>query len=680
MSFLYPQFLYALAAVGIPIAIHLFNFQRPKKVAFTNVRFLQSVKSATDSNLRLKHLLVLLARILFIVFLVLAFAQPFLQRNALGIEPGQKPVSIWLDNSYSLQNEEGETSLLNLAVEQADRLVNSYPATTPIHFMTNAFEGQGQYFNTREKVRDRIAETDYANAYREAEAIARRQENAFATSAYSEGGELFWFSDFQKSTLGDLEQISLDSTQQLYLVPLQAPEIANVYVDSVWLENPFFRAGENNQLQVRMANAGKTGAESLTIKLLIDDIQVSTATVSIPSNATQEVTLTFSTSGNEAKRCRLTFEDYPVTFDNQYYFVLRNARQINIIRIGTAPRPYLSKVYQNEQYFNLRDFNAGNVDYDFLGRADLILLDGLASIDAALAEAIQKSVSAGHSLAVFPGTTANVASYNQLMTLVGGPTLQGAQVSLPASDAAHTLAAPEQEAPFFEGVFEPSTDRNPDMPFANNVLTWRGGQVLLRYRSGAPFLSTFNQDKVYLYGTPLADTYTNFPRHSLFVPVMYRMAMLSLRESEPLAFSFQDGLVRVGVGNVNVGNQVFTLRGEEAELIPQQRMSGSDLQMELPRLGFAAGFYDLLWQGKAVKTVALNYGKQESVLDFWTVDELTQLFANNPRVKIFDTSSSNDVVATFQESSVGLPLWKYALLAALFFLMTEILLLRFWKS
>ncbi|MBL0031994.1 MAG: BatA domain-containing protein [Bacteroidetes bacterium] len=78
MQFIYPEFLFALSVLAIPIIIHLFNFRRFKKIYFTNVRFLKEIKQDTQSKSKLKHLLVLLSRLLALTFLVLAFAQPFI--------------------------------------------------------------------------------------------------------------------------------------------------------------------------------------------------------------------------------------------------------------------------------------------------------------------------------------------------------------------------------------------------------------------------------------------------------------------------------------------------------------------------------------------------------------------------------------------------------------------------
>jgi len=81
MQFLYPAFLWALTALSIPIILHLFYFRRYKKVYFSNLRFLREVKEETSARNRLRNLLILLARILAMAFIILAFAQPVIPLN-----------------------------------------------------------------------------------------------------------------------------------------------------------------------------------------------------------------------------------------------------------------------------------------------------------------------------------------------------------------------------------------------------------------------------------------------------------------------------------------------------------------------------------------------------------------------------------------------------------------------
>ncbi len=100
MKFLYPEFLYGLITLAIPVIIHLFNFRKSKKIYFSSTRFLQSVKKSTSKKLKLKHYLILASRMLFLTFLVFAFAQPYLP--GLDKNPQAESVYIYLDNSLSM--------------------------------------------------------------------------------------------------------------------------------------------------------------------------------------------------------------------------------------------------------------------------------------------------------------------------------------------------------------------------------------------------------------------------------------------------------------------------------------------------------------------------------------------------------------------------------------------------
>ena len=69
---------------------------------FSNVAFLQEIQQETKSIKNLKHLLILICRLLALLFLILAFAQPYISENKKEVLGGTNGVSIYVDNSYSL--------------------------------------------------------------------------------------------------------------------------------------------------------------------------------------------------------------------------------------------------------------------------------------------------------------------------------------------------------------------------------------------------------------------------------------------------------------------------------------------------------------------------------------------------------------------------------------------------
>ncbi|RZJ85947.1 MAG: hypothetical protein EOO20_19310, partial [Chryseobacterium sp.] len=157
MNFLYPGFLFALLAVAIPVIIHLFNFRKYKQVYFSNVQFLTEAKAESASGEKLKNLLILCARILAVVFLVFAFARPYFKNDST-VDPGLATVvSVFLDNSFSMQRVNKEGNLLDDAKRRAREIVKGYPVSTRYLLTTNDFEGRHQRMVQKE---DFLAQLD----------------------------------------------------------------------------------------------------------------------------------------------------------------------------------------------------------------------------------------------------------------------------------------------------------------------------------------------------------------------------------------------------------------------------------------------------------------------------------------------------------------------------------------
>ena len=152
MQFLYPGFLWGLLALAIPVIIHLFYFRRFKRIYFTNVKFLKEIKEETSSRNKLKNLLILAMRLAAVACLVFAFAQPFIPTGE-NVKLGEKAVSIYIDNSFSMAAEKENIPLLDLAKERAVKIVNAYGEETRFQILTADFEGRHQRLVNKDEAR-----------------------------------------------------------------------------------------------------------------------------------------------------------------------------------------------------------------------------------------------------------------------------------------------------------------------------------------------------------------------------------------------------------------------------------------------------------------------------------------------------------------------------------------------
>ncbi|TDB58217.1 BatA domain-containing protein [Arundinibacter roseus] len=687
MNFLFPSFLWGLLAIAVPIAIHFFNFRRTKRVYFTNVAFLKAVETQTSSFRKVKHWLILAARVLAIACLVLAFAQPFLPgKNELGISR-QGITSLYLDNSFSMQNEENTKRYLDIATGRLSELLGLFRNATSMQLLTNDFSAQEQALATSDKVRDRLTTISLSHTPRSFQEVYKRQRNLMARHESAGQNQLFWFSDFQKSTAGDLATIKPDTADRLFLVPVHATPEKNIFVDSVWLNTPFIRELQNNILYVKVSNSGTEAVENMVVRLFLDETQTSTASVDVPANGNAIARFNFSIKGRGFKRGRVTFDDFPVTFDNDFFFVLNASPVVKVMHLygQLSGGRYIENVFQNDSLFQTQSFSAQNADVGLLQTADLLVLEGVEQPSGSLRSALTEFINKGGSLAIIPPDEPDASAYGAFLSTLG---VSGLSVT-EGSPQPVPLNVPNRNDPFFSDVFEESIrdESNVSLPSAAPSWLWgSSGAPLLTLRNGQPYLSqsTVGRGRLYLFSAPLEPVFGNFAQHAIFVPVMYKMAALSVR-AQRTAYSFDEKNLLVAVNDPKP-NAVYTLRRDKTELIPVQRLVGNQLFLELPLSNqlstgqsFDAGYYELVQGNVVEQLLAFNHDNSESKLDYYSPEELRAAFAGMKNVQVFDKIDDSAFSKEFEAQNLGTSLWKYFLIATLVFLLIEILLIRLMK-
>ncbi len=666
MKFLYPEFLFGLFLLSIPIIIHLFNFRKSKRIYFSSIRFLENIKKTTSQKLKLKHLLILLTRLLFLLFLVLAFAQPYLP--SADKNPQTESVYIYLDNSYSMSNRvDGTITSLNLGMDYVNKILNLYPENTTYKFLTNEFASFSNTLKSKTEIEELLTELRLSTISRTLpEAFARLKSHTLLQS--DKPKDLFIISDFQESTVGNLEQFEIDSTDQVFVAPLFFNDTKNVFVDSMYLSNPFLVASEKNQLNVVIHNAGFEDAIDLPIKLFINEIQSASSMLSIPAGSSTTLDFELNYNLGKVNKCRISFEDYPVTFDNDFYFVLVLENKINILEIKPAEDiSPIEQVYGNTTLFNFQSQLVSNIDYSLIQQVDLVILDGLNDIDRSLIEALNDFVDQGGTLCIMPGKNPNLESYRTILTSI---------VPVNNDTVKLEISMPDLSDPFYENIFE-SNNEQMDMPDARPVFNWRGQQMdMLTLKNGLSFMSAFRGTGTkFILATPLEDQFTSFHRHALFVPVMYRMASMSKKSIEKPYYEINEPTITLRLDSLRK-QDIFSLADQETELIPNQRISTNELILEVPRNTLTPGFYDLKHDEKKDAILAFNLEKAESYLEQMTQDEINALFSSFKNVTIFNTNDADNFSNEVKKNKFGVPLWKYAIILSLLFLLAEVLLIR----
>ena len=304
--------------------------------------------------------MVLLSRLLVITFLVLAFAQPFLPGNEKGMDGTL--VKVYLDNSQSTSNLTGaELSGLTEGISYLEEIIALYPNETDFQVITNDFGPSTINSKSKEKALELVTELDYSNLIRSKTEVINKIDPAKNKTSKE---DIYFISDFQKSSFSSGKSFPLDSNNNYKVVPITYASHDNIFVDSIFLESPFLISGELNKIHVRLKNVGENDLTDIILKLFINRQQSASVSVDINQKSSSEIVFDLNFELTAINSCKLTFEDFPLTFDNEYFFTLNLLKKINITEIyGSNVGYQIRQLYSGNDLFKFNGFENGSVDY-----------------------------------------------------------------------------------------------------------------------------------------------------------------------------------------------------------------------------------------------------------------------------------------------------------------------------
>ena len=686
MKFGNPFFLFGLLALIIPIIVHLFNFRRFKKVYFSDISFLKEIKEQTQSKNKLKHYLILISRLLFIACLVLAFSQPYLPHTS-HIKTGSKLISVFVDNSFSMNANGAQGRLLDLAKKAAIELAKGYKETDRFQLLTNDFEGKHQRFCTRDEFIKYAEEIKESPATRKLSEILSRQRNAYnqADPSKDKLKITYLISDFQKSIFkNDIAKSDSDITN--YFIPLHTNETNNLYIDTLWFEQAVFKQGENNILNATIINNSNTAVENKPLNLFINDKSAGMATLNIKAQSEITITLPINIKTPGLVNAFLSIDDYPINYDDKFYFSFMVYNKLNVLLInGKNSTPYLESLLKNDNFFNLTVLNEQQIQLSELSNKQLIILNEAENLSGALIQELKKRVSNGGNQLIIPSKN---YKENQLYALseLGLPELQKPDTGT------FTLEKPDLKNSFFNSVFDehklPKNEKL-DLPLAHIRFTLAKGltensEQILNYTGGSPYLFSqqLNKGKIYLLTSTLQLSENNLAKHSLFIPIIYKIALSSIN-TDRLYYKIGENASRMINTQTRNEEEVLKIKSTDNknEFIPQQNNTNQGILINIGEISNPKpGNYRLVNSGEETfDGISLNYNRNESELRFLTKEELEQFGSkNNFNLTILPPTNS-DFTHLVKQESEGKKLWKWFVIFALISLISETLLIRYLK-
>ena len=642
MQFKHPEILYFLFLLVIPILVHLFQLRRFKKEYFTNVRFLKELSIQTRKSSQLKKWLLLLTRLLLLLFLILAFTQPFFQ--AKDHKSAANELVIVLDNSFSMQAKGQKGELLKRTVQE---LLENTPETQNFTLITNG----ETYHNTDIKsIQKELQNLKYsATSFQLDQVLTKIKSKKTRFNR-----DLVIITDAVNLKSNQLK--SIDSTMNAYFIVPKTEQKNNASVDSVYINQ---RMDNFYEITINLSAYGSF-EEEIPVALYNNKNLIAKTQVKFDTNK-KSINLTIP---NDQFNGYVSIEDNRLSYDNFYFFSILKPKKTNVLSIGEATKSnFLSKIYSVAE-FNFTNSELKTLDYNSIDQQDAIVLNELEDIPNALQTTLKSFIEKGGQVILIPSTSGNVVSYNTFLNQIGTiqlGTFENTVKNVTAISFAH---------PLYQGVFEKKIDNFQYPNTKSNFILKSTSPSILTYEDQNPFLTSISNDlgTVYVFAAAVNKENSNFQNSPLIVPTFYNMAQSN----------FKTGVIALPVGKNSVfvveaelnKDDILTIRNEESSFIPSQQLLNNKVKITFGEMPTVAGNYTILKKEEPLQTISFNYDRTESNVN----EESSALLEDFEQLDSVET-----VFEKLQTERTDQQIWKWFVWFTLLFLILELLIQKFVK-
>ena len=658
MGFLAPWFLAGFAALAIPIYVHLLRRHTTTPHPFSSLMFFERRTQSSIRHRRLRYLLLFSLRTLLFLLLVLAFANPFINRTAAKMS-SEKLLLLVIDNSFSMR---AGTRLADARREALSVVASRRPTDkaqvmalgSQVQVLTQPSVDPGSLRAAIESLQPGDSRANYGELSRAVRSLADSVQTPI---------ELHFFGDMQKSSMPpNFSELALPVNASLVLHPIVKESVANWTVESV---NAPGQVWDPKKARVQAVIAGfGTPAATRTVSLVVNGKTAATKPVAVPANGRATVEFQSLDVPYGFTRCEVRIDSadaFPA--DDVSLFAVERSdprRALFVSEAGDSRSPlYFRSALGSaaESAFALDVVSAGQAANAPLSKYAFVVLSDLISVPTSLENALTKYAQSGGSVWIVAGTS---AAHNAHVPVFGGTILESRDYSR-TSDRYLNVADADPTHPSVE-----KADRWSGVKFYFAVRVDPGNaRVIARLADQTPLLleKKVGEGNVLLFTSGLDNLTNDFPLRPAFVPFVEQTALylagIQRRSGSRLVDSF---LELRSSKEQSVGVEVIDPDGHRPLSLKE---STSAQTYQLSR----AGFYELQLANGRHDVVGVNPDRRESNLEV-IPDDVLALWRGNSGAGAQQAAAGG----SGQEQTQPYRLWWYIMLLVLAAALAESLL------
>ncbi|HIA67402.1 TPA: VWA domain-containing protein [Candidatus Poribacteria bacterium] len=493
MGFLNPIFLLGTVIAVVPLLIHLWNRHQAKTVDFSSLIFLQIAHRQSVRRIQIKHLIILILRMLILMFIALALARPIL-KNQFSLAGSRTKTScvIILDHSYSMSYQDIDGPRFELAKSVAIGVVESLQNGDNVSIILMSDKAEPIFRKlTRDfdQVKSTIQSTDVSfQSTSISPALAMAHDLLTESSAPNK--EIYLITDLGKNGWQNFGRLPNLSDARIFLLPIKNPVPNNSGIEDVSTSPKLIGVNIPIHLKVGIKNYSTDPVNSTNLAFFINNQKQSNIAIHIGSEERVDLTFkhSFELPGVHTGYLELLPDRLPI--DNRRYFAVESYRQLQALCVGNN-NLYLSlglnperELKPTEEYTVLPSSCSPDELKNFtLDNFDILILADLPELTDQVKQAIQSFSRAGKTIIIFVGNQIDNISYNNFFEWIPATFFKSTTWDPPT-----TISDYDSEHPIFEVFQDRSFSITPKFYRGFQLEPARNSSVIAKFQNQMPFI------------------------------------------------------------------------------------------------------------------------------------------------------------------------------------------------
>ncbi len=530
MTFLNSALLAGLAAISLPILIHLFSRRRYKLIDFSSLRFLRKLQRQQWRKIRLRQWLLLLIRTLAILMIAAAFTRPTLtqQFGIAALSTGRTGTAIVIDGSAGMRAKDIEGSPFQHAKETAETVIDLMGDGDQMTIILAQDEPR-PLLKTPSSERQMLSKAlDDAAPWDGSADLPAAVTMAIETlqSEQDFRSEIFIISDFTT----DVSLPTLPPGIAAYFVPVNSKKSGNLAVKKVAVISEIIEPGQPVDIEITLANHGTKNRADVYYSIFLNGTRLGedVVTIAAQSEIVRQHQVQPEDIGSQKGIIQIEETD-ALAVDNRAYFCFTVPDRIDALLVGdeTSCRE-IRLAIASQDLIVMEQAQAENWDVRQISKFDVIIFSGPRDFSQAQRNRLIHFVEQGGGVFILPGDNSDLASINRNLLEKLQTPLWGEKIGAKrGSESFLTWRNPDLESALFKGIVRPGS--KPSAPRFYKALTFTGVSETapIVFEDGMPFLTetAFGQGRVILCASSPRRDWSDWAQRGIFAPLIHRIVL-----------------------------------------------------------------------------------------------------------------------------------------------------------